>query len=966
MRRFISYLLLSGATVLGVGAATVPVLLNMDADLAYESGQTLYFRAAKWDDSSINGNYTDENGQFLDFDDGLPAGSKQPITYIADTMRERLDAFGISGYKVETQGSDTIAVTCRAPRDSASLYSALQKYLAFSGGDYELDASDDSGEGYAFNELWGDIIDGQTAKIVDMDQGAYKVPTVVVSLKSGNDYKTAFDDLIKYCKDNTVEADEENNVDGKNCNVVIWSNRIGETDTYKISQSNPNVRAKIFKEEPVSTAVYYDSDDTDKEYPSLRMIPLSAATSGEQYDPSKTQEAYEAARSLMLTFNAGAFQYDGLKRGSEATAPKFAVNYLYSEKAGASVEAFFRLGDWNREVAVTATMISAIVCVAFLVVLLCFFDRVLAALDLAVVSITAFSTLAVFAAFGAQFNIAALIGLTAVALTAAFGTIFYGAKLKEELYKGRTLKKAHTEAVRRSLWPTIDMGIVTIVIGLCVYGLGGDVASKAGVMLVLGGFFGLVANLLYTRIAGWLLCNDSTAAVSFPKMLGVRSESIPDLVKEEKPSYFGPFADRDFSKGRKVSLIATCLFVLAGIGATIGFGVASGGTSFFNSGSYENASPVLHIDVRSRDSGSITITSFREVSDLKSDTFKEGEAPNDVFHTYKIGGTYLADYVTSIYLTTSSKAKSVAVGEGDTVETFYWFYYDVALGAKEGVIKSAISDATKELEITKWNGTSYAAFGATNLSELSSDIITHFVGSDVRDMLSNGAYADDIYITFDNVVPADLTPYLWQIALSVGVGIAAVLVYLCLRFRPSRGIMAGLFVAASAFISTTFFILTRIATLPVVSLGCIPVAMAALGLMLFVLNGEREIFRDSKEKDKNNAPFRLQCLHQATSRQAGNVFFYSLLAFYVAIVFLAFGPRVYGNVYISMVLGVAFALALTLTALAATSGVLGNWFAKINIRKPNLKKKKAKQGGQLMKKRNSAEPEESIFIGIND
>ena len=963
MRRFISYLLLCGATVLGVGASTVPVLLNMDADLAYESGKTLYFRASKWDESSLNGNYTGEGGEFLDLDDGLPAGSKQPIAYIADTMRERLDAFGISGYKVETQGGDTLAVTLRTPKDSANLYDSVQRYLAFSGGDYELDASDDSHDGYAYNQLWADIIDGQTASIVDMDQGAYKVPTVVIPLKSGDDYKTAFDDLVKYCTDNTKAADEEAGTEATNCTVVIWSNRLGETDTYKNAQTNPNIRAKIFKEESSSTVAYYADDDTDKTTPYLRLIPNSSATSGSEYDPTKTQEAYDAARALMLTFNAGAFQYDALKTSGEANAPRYAVNFIYSEKAPASVESFFTLG-WNREVAMTATMISTIVCIAFLIVLLAFFDRALAALDVAVIAITGFSSLAVFAAFGAQFNIAALIGLAAVALTAAFGTIFYGAKLKEELYKGRTLKKAHTEAVRRSLWPTIDMGIVTIVIGLCVYGLAGDMASKGGVMLVLGGFFGLLANLIYTRIAGWLLCNDSTTAVKFPKMLGVRSENIPDLVKEEKQSYFGPFADRDFSKGRKIGIIATCAFLLAGIGATIGFGVASGGNSFFNSSSYENSAPVLHIDVRSSNSSSITITSLREVSDLKTDDFDKDSAPTDVFHTYKIGQTYLADIVTNIELTTQSKA--VSVGEGDTVETYYWFYYTATLGSNNADIVSSLADSSKELTITKWDGAAYSPFGATTLSELSSDIITQFVGSDVRDLLYAGAFSDDVYITFDAVTPASLTPYLWQIALSVGVGIAATLVYLCIRFRPSRGIVAGLGIAASSFIAVTFFILTRISTLPVVALGAIPVAVIAAGLALFILNGEKEIYRDSKEKDKDNYEFRLQCLHQATSRQAGNALFFALLSFYVAIVFLAFGPRVYGNAYIAVVLGVAFALAITLTSMASLSGGLAKAFSRITIRKPNLKKKKAKQGGQLMKKRNSAEPEESIFIGIND
>ena len=90
-----------------------------------------------------------------------------------------------------------------------------------------------------------------------------------------------------------------------------------------------------------------------------------------------------------------------------------------------------------------------------------------------------------------------------------------------------------------------------------------------------------------------------------------------------------------------------------------------------------------------------------------------------------------------------------------------------------------------------------------------------------------------------------------------------------------------------------------------------------------------------------------------------------MLAFYVSVVFLAFGPRIYANAYIAAILGVAFALALVLTALAPLSSVLGNAFGRIQFNRPKSMKK-AKAGGQLLKKKKSAEPEESIFIGIND
>ena len=961
MRRYISYLLLCGATLIGAGAAVGPTVRNMDTDLAYSSGQTLHFKAAEWDESSLNGNYTNEEGVFLERLEGV---KKQPIEYIADTMRARLDAFGISGYKVETEGYDSITVTVRTTKDSDTLYGYLQRYLSFSGGDYELDASDTSAEGYAYNELWSTIIDGQTAYIADMDQGTYKVPTVVVPLKEGNDYKTAFDDLVKYCQDNSSEGDDQGS-EGKSTTIVVWSNR-ADTDTYDLVNQNSNVAAKVVSVVSAANGVYYDANDTDKEKPSLRLIPNSSATSGSEYDPTKTQEAYDAARNLMLTVNAGAFQYDELK-GTAQQAPKYAVTFTYSEKAPASVESLVINGDWNREVALSSTLIAIGVTALFLIVLLAVFERIMAVLHVTTLMISSFSAFATFVAFGAPFNIAALIGLTAGAIATLFGSLFYSAKLKEELYKGRTLKKAHNEATRKALWPTLDMGIVTILIGLCIYGLAGDVASKAGVMLVLVGFFGLVANLLYTRIAGWLLCNDSTMASSFHKQLGVREDRIPDLAKEEKPSYFGPYADRDFTRGKKISLLASLLFLLGGVGTAIGFGAVSGGSSFFNSAAYSEAPSVLHIDVRSDDVGQIKINGLSEIASLLDPNFTEGSAPNDLFHKYKIDGKYLADYVSEVTLCDSPR--SLYYGEGDDGQTYYWFYYEATLGKESAKVTSWIRNANVELSLQKWNNLSgaYEDMPETSFYELSSDILGT-IGNTVKGELDTGAYSEDVYITFEAVTPADLTPYLWQVTLGLGVGLASVLIYLCIRFRPSRGIVVTMFASAASFIAVTFFIMTRISTTPVVSLGAIPVAIIALAIGLFLLAAEKEIFREAKEKDKDNAEFRAECLKTASSRQAGNVLLLALLALYVSVVFLAFGPRIYANAYLAVVLGIAFATALTLTAVAPCGAFLGKRFAKITVRRPSrsAKKRKAKTGGQLMKKNKSAEPEESIFIGIND
>ncbi len=961
MRRFISYLLLGAATLIGVGAAVAPTVLRMDADMAYADGQTLYFRASEWDDSSLNGNYSGADGHFLDYDGSL---SRQPIEYIADTIRTRLDAFELSGYSVETQGADTVAVTVRTPGNNATLYSYLERYLAFSGGDYELDATDTTKEGYAYNQNWADIIDGQTAFIADMEQGSYNVPTVIIPLKSGEDYKDAFLDLVNYCKNNSTEADEEAGTEGSSVNIVVWSNR-GEADSYADASGNPNLQAKIVSAVNPGNAVYYADSDTDQETPYLRLIPASSATSGESYDPSKTQEAYDAARNLMLTINAGAFQYDALKASSTDAAPKYAISFAYSEKAAASVESLVVAGEWNQSLAMSATLIAFGVALILLVVLLAIFERVLAVLEISIVAISTFSSLAVYAAFGTPFGLPMILGVVTVAMLSLFGGLYYSAKLKEELYKGRTLKKAHTEAAKKSLMPTVDVGVIAILIGICVYGLAGDVASKFGVMLVLGGFFSIIASLLYTRIGGFLLCSDNTTADIFPKLLRVQPSRIPDLAKQEKQTYYGAYADSKFSKGKIISLCFSAVMLLAGIGSAIGWGIASNGTSFFNSSSYESAAPVLRLDVRSSVSDRITLTGLSETSDLLDETYKEG-APSDVFHTYKLNDVFLADYVSDITL--SATAKSVYEEEGDTGLTYYWFYYEVTFGKKDAsALVSAIKDSST-LNLSSYDATSgtWVTMADATVSDLAIDIIDEFAGGSPSS-LSSGAYSDEVYLTFENVNPADLTPYLWQVTLALGVAASTVLAYLAIRFRPSRGLIAGLFAAGATTIAVSFFILTRISTLPIVSIAGGAVLILSAIIAVGILTGEKEIYRESKEKEKDTVEFRASCLELSASRSAEYAFLFALVAAICFISFLAFGPSAYQSTFLSVILGIAFAVALCITALPFASAKVAKILPDFRITGARRKKRKAtKQGGQLLKKNKSGEPEESVFIGIND
>ncbi|MCR5491894.1 MAG: hypothetical protein K6F32_07185 [Bacilli bacterium] len=943
MRRYISYIIMCAAMLLGVGASAVPMIKATNPDLAYADGKTLYFKASHYtaDDPSANGSYS----EFLDSTDvnnGTPV-----IEELADEVSARLTNWDMSEFEVKTQGYDTIAVTLRSPNNDLTQYTYLQQYLAFSGGDYELDATDTSYDDYSHPDVLNDIIDGQTAVIQDIDMGSYKVPVVVVPLKDGDEYREAFKNLVTYCDNHTsaAETDENGNETAAavNTNIVVWANR--ETDdTYDKTTSDINVRARVLTVQGAANdnAVWYDSADTEKETPYLQLIPASDAISGESYDPTKTKEAYNAAKFLVNMFNAKSYHaFD-----SSDQSRTYHLNFTYMRDASATVEQIITLGDWSMDVTFGKTLLATVITIVVLSVVLGLIERIFALTHVSCALASVAATFALFIAFGAQFNIAAIIGLIVPAAVSLFGSLYYSRTLKNEIYKGRTLKKANQEAAKKSLVPTVDAGVVSIILGVFVYLFAGDIASKAGIMLVVGGFFAALISVIFTRIGGWLLCNDNTMQTIYPKQLGIDTSKIPDALKEEKQSFFGAYADRDFSKGKLWTSIVSGLFVLAGVVTMVVFGVKDG--TVYNVSEYTSPSTVLRLDVRSEDSSAIDIESVSGINNLIGNDINDN--PN-LLAGFKVKlsekSTKSLDQLTNSELITLSETpKTEYISDDAGGTTYYWFYYEIQL------TKYLDPDAT-------YTVSTYSDSGWTDQENVYLDdalntyISTQFIYE-----------TDEFYFAVAKTTPEVSEPSLGKLSLGLGIGIAVAALYLVLRYRPSRGLAAGIAALVASYSSVAFFVFTRISVMPTVAIGSTIVALIAFLFALFALAGEKETIRESHEKDKSGVEFRGECLRLATSRNAGITLILAALALWIAVLFFAFSTSAYSMSYLNIVIGLAMALAFALCLLPFLAEKFALLFSKIKF-KPSTKKKK-KQTGQLLKKNRSGEPEEAIFIGIND
>ena len=103
---------------------------------------------------------------------------------------------------------------------------------------------------------------------------------------------------------------------------------------------------------------------------------------------------------------------------------------------------------------------------------------------------------------------------------------------------------------------------------------------------------------------------------------------------------------------------------------------------------------------------------------------------------------------------------------------------------------------------------------------------------------------------------------------------------------------------------------------------------------------------------------------KATALAAGPLFVFGIIMSYFAINYFGFGPASYAALFGGMLLGIALAVLLVVTLLGPIALFLEGLIAKIaaRIRLPRLRVNKKK----APVKSTSSEPEETIFIGIND
>ncbi len=913
MRRLWSYVVLTGASLVLMGATFSNVFKQSNSNIEYADGKEMVFRLED-----------KETGNALDIDARTEDG-EIPSEAIASSMMKRLDALKITNYQVYTEGHDTVKVVVK--QDNDSNYQNVQNLMTFNGSLALSSRVDDAPVLNNANE--GEkFLTGDAYMETKNDYPSINIPV-------GNHFKELYD-VVKQAKEDgkteyaesSTEGEGEDATTTETYYLYLWHDYTeGDKFSYTISGNDnydEKVAQKVFMNFDI--AELQKLEEEDKEIDKLTAyVNIQDVNNNSKYEASEVRKAFDTARYYVALINSGALEYK--------------VSFLYSTNVSASTEALINIAASGPQLAWSATLRATIVCVVVLSLLAAVFYR-LSALALATTTIgSVFAGVASIILFTAEFNAAGLIALVAVAVAALASNVIYLTKLKDEAYRGRSLKKANSEAAKKSLLPILDVNVVLIIIGVFAYIFGGALMRSFAVISVIGGLASLLLNLLVLRGLMWLVTNATKLQGKY-EMFGIDSKRVPNLLKEEKQTFFGSYADKDFTHKKKPVGIIAGILLVAGIAGMITFGALKDRESFVNKNSEAKYSEIFFES--KIEHAPVTETLVREI--LSNTFVYQGEDESKA--------TSLENKVADVIYNESSETKKEEGVETTIYHTYCVVKFNETISDEKYNAYYVELDAEGQ-EIARYYSTDEAQGGILGLlaNQIDDSGDTDILSSSLKDVKSVSTEQPEFF------------PIIWGTL----VGLAVSAVYLLIRYRLSRGLATLIVPTGVTAIAAGALAFIRVAHLAALnySIVVLPV-IAFFGLVVGILfmNRERELVLEDKNHDAS-IENRNALMVRANSLAYSSILLLSVLAIYIAINFFGFGASANAWMFLVLVIGVILVTFLETTLYGPVSQLFYKLFSKVNMDKfTNLFKRKKKK--KVVKTPHSAEPEERTFIGIND
>lgn len=948
MKRFAGFISLGvaflGATLVGV----VPTLRATSGDSSYSYSRNYVYKISEKRTKNDFSDGTNTNNGNIAYEQN----GETPLETVTSIFKERLSEGNITNYKLETLSDNTISLTFKDQQDN---YSDIAAYLSYSNSLMMKDYNEKYTLGYTVNELKNnDTSKGNAVFEANSARVEYKdnYPYVVVKLANAEEFKT----MINGLTDTTASESSRNGVSFANPIKKAEEEAPAETKLDKekvvfllnnwldgfsvkslLDDSNKYISDKNFSDyvltyfdatKPESFFWDYDSSldaeeqkkqtyeyiyfqNYDKEAINNSTTGVDVTTSNTVY-AKKTEDsksAYQKAILFRNKFNSAFVKYDVTLISENWVQPSQNL-----------VPAFKEYIVRDQRIVFSTIAIATIVAIA-LVTCFLILNYGVAGIMAGITALGALvSSLFFFNFMQNPFNLGTIIGLFAVAMLSLGLSMLWLHHTKYELYEGKNMKKAFQEANRKSLFNLLDFSIIGAIIGLTCFLIPNSYISSFGGVLVIGALVNALLNGIVFKLIEWFLYNSNYAA-KHPRLFGVDKKLIPDLSKDETPKYFEQFKKKAPKHAFKIAGIASLVLLAGSIVGLSTFQAING--NIYNSQSTEiNTTAIVELDVQNV-SSEYSIT--QQIVDIESalQTITTDQAlKKQALKKANVEVTY-HDY----------NSDEVAV------ITNREYYFVIDLGTK---IDTSVTSAK----------TYYAKVDNETISGSFDNVFNQVIGS----VTNNQAR---VTLSKSYEVSDDSNNLYVLIAVSISAGIT--LLYLLLRFGPSKAVAGFAIVAAGLVIVPGIFSLTRIVVPSEITLALLFVETIAFLALDILFTGERQTYVDNKYELKNFEP-RKQAYLESTNKDFVFLAIYSAFALFILGSFLLSTSFSYYTILFG-VLG----LAITLVMLKFLYLPLELFFSEkaLAIRDKMSESSKTRKDKKHKKEFDDG-PQEAVFPGIND
>lgn len=892
MRRLIAYISLVIAILIGVGVSFAPTFIKLKGGREFASGREIVFSLKNKDNE----------------DDPVKSDDAEKV---AEIMKERLDIMNIEDYSVQIGTNeddvsqvyaDTISVSFSTQDDN--LFNYVSRLLEFSGEHFSLVST--------IEENTVDDVFKDCEAYIYRESGA--IPYVIFPVNDSDAVKTFLKVIGGEEEDSAAKAslvlphfyadgDEENEEEEhKDPDVYLVGNwEDDDSISSALSGENPYSAEKVICSWNHENIWSTHSDEEETELSFL----CGTANDEGQYDLTALKKANQQASLLMALANASEYEVSVQNKFKDVTQSGMVYNYL---KTSPSYETLIDLSGNDAKLAFSATLKATLIGIVIVSLLLVMFFRLQSLAAVANTLLGIFFTFLLFFAMTPTFNVAAIVGGIVVSLLSIFGEVVYMHRFRDEVYKGRSLKKAHTEAMRRSNLVVLDASVFVAASGLLFYLLGGEALKSFGVIAFFGSIITLLLFHIVYRILNWLLANTTNIQTNY-KLFNIDASKVPNIALDEKPTYESPYDKTDFTKKHKVVGLISGILLVASLVGIITFGVLNG--TPLNTKNASKYHTVIYTSIQV-DTDRLDTTSFGEK--ILGNVIIDGEAidTKNVEITLKETKTYdLDEKLEKVTYTYVSSFNNVLVNKN--------------VQYKVGEVTTDVDTIQEAVDVLVENY----------------EIVNSGVLSEVR-----------------NTEETVSTPDQGAIALATGITVAVACFYVAFRYRVSRA--CSLLVVSSGTTAVTYglFVLTRIVTTPVSAVMLPLVAITTLLTGLFYLSREKETIKEEKAYDVEK---RSSIVSKVASASALPIFSFALIGGYLGINFFGFGPVALTLLFGGSILGTILGIVAVLVLAGPLASFFDRLFSKVKL--PKIRRKDNKPRSLKSK---TSEPQETIFIGIND